>query len=194
LHRLSLSHLTSRRAPGSETAGLRNSASCDPVRERGDQVFGERFRATAGFLFIVAAIDDEFPNDDFFPDVDDLFDDMTNGASASASAAPYVILSFLLGLVFGVLLVAIDINMMSFLYDFDCMTSFNNLLFVSIIFTIMFFLLFFWIKFNRKMPNYSTIQKPELYRQFSPIAFAATLKPSVFEGVNYKRWRVREVL
>ena len=39
----------------------------------------------------MAAIDDEFPNDDFFPDIDDLFDDMTNDASASASAGPYVI-------------------------------------------------------------------------------------------------------
>ena len=83
LHRLPLSHLASWRAPESETAGLRNPASCDPVRERGDQVFGERPYGIAGVLFIVAAngdiTDDEFPNDDFFPDVNDLFSDMTIG-------------------------------------------------------------------------------------------------------------------
>ncbi|XP_073357895.1 uncharacterized protein [Aegilops tauschii subsp. strangulata] len=62
--------------------------------------------------------DDEFPNDDFFPDVNDLFSDMTIGTSAPSATAP----------------------------------------------------------------------------QFSPIAFAATLKPAPFEGVNYKRWRARAVL
>ncbi|XP_073360370.1 uncharacterized protein [Aegilops tauschii subsp. strangulata] len=201
LSRLSLSHLFSWRAPGSETAGLRNPASCDPVRERGDQVFGERPYATAGVLFIVAAngdiTDDEFPNDDFFPDVNDLFSDMTIGTSAPSATAPYAILSSLLGLAFGLLLIAIGMDMMHFAYDFDCMTSLNELLLVSSFINIllfMFYPLFFWIKLNGKMPNYSTIQKPDLCRQFSPTAFAATLKPSVFEGVNYKRWRARAVL
>ena len=70
------------------TAGLRNPASCDPVRERGDQAFGERTRATAGC--------DYFPNDDFFPDIGNLFiDDMgdTGDGSGSAPAAMYVIRS-----------------------------------------------------------------------------------------------------
>ena len=201
LHRLPLSHLASWRAPESETAGLRNPASCDPVRERGDQVFGERPYATAGVLFIVAAngdiTDDEFPNDDFFPDVKDLFSDMTIGTSAPSATAPYAILSSLLGLAFGLLLIAIDMDMMHFAYDFDCMTSLNELLLVSSFINIllfMFYPLFFWVKLNGKMPNYSTIQKPDLCRQFSPTAFVATLKLSVFEGVNYKRWRARAVL
>ena len=30
-------------------------------------------------------------------------------------------------------------------------------------------------------------------RQFSSIAFAATLKPPLFESVNYKRWCARAV-
>lgn len=38
-----------------------------------------------------------------------------------------------------------------------------------------------------------TIQKP-YDRQFLPIGFATTLKPDVFEGANYKRWRARVVL
>src|ERR1041385_8440392 len=58
--RSSLLHPFFRRAPQEGTAGLQNSASRDPVRERGDQVFGERTRATAD------------SDDDFFPDVDSL--------------------------------------------------------------------------------------------------------------------------
>ena len=85
LHRqASLLHPSFRRAPVEGTAGLRNPASRDPVRERGDQVFGERTRATAG-------------NDDFFPDLGNLIlDDMGDNVNAggAAPAAPYVILSF----------------------------------------------------------------------------------------------------
>jgi len=187
LSRLSLSHLSSWRAPGSETAGLRNPASCDPVQERGGQVFGERPYATAEVLFIVAAngdiTNDEFPNDDFFPDVNDLFSDMTIGTSAPSATAPYAILSSLLGLAFGLLLIAIDIDMMHFAYDFDCMTSLNELLLVSSFINIllfMFYPLFFWIKLNGKMPNYSTkctshlnlISFFDVVFTFSPLAFA----------------------
>lgn len=163
LRRLPLSHLASRRAPGSETAGLRNSASCDPVRERGDQVFGERSCVTAGSLCIVAANsdipDNEFPNDDYFPDVDHRLGNLTNDAPASSSAAPYVILSSLLGLAFGLLLVATDMNMILVSYQLDCMTSFNNLLLVLVIIAIvlfMFYPLFCWIKLNEKFLKYST--------------------------------------
>jgi hypothetical protein len=38
----SLPHPVLRRAPRAGTVGLRNPVSCDPVRERGDKVFGER--------------------------------------------------------------------------------------------------------------------------------------------------------
>src|SRR6266540_6990957 len=43
-----LSHPVFRRAPRDGTVGLRNPTSCDPVRERGDQVFGEHPHATIG--------------------------------------------------------------------------------------------------------------------------------------------------
>ena len=90
----SLLHPSFRRAPREGTAGLRNPASRDPVRERGDQVFGERTRATAG--------SDDFANDDFFPDLGNLIlDDMGDNVNAggAAPAAPYVILSFLFEIV-----------------------------------------------------------------------------------------------
>lgn len=89
-----------------------------------------------GFLFFVASNNDESPNNNFFPDVEDLFDDMTNDVSASSAAFLYVvILSSLLGLAFDLVLLGIDMGMMLVAYDLICMTSFNNLLSVSIIFS-----------------------------------------------------------
>src|SRR5438132_5424012 len=43
------------------------------------------------------------------------------------------------------------------------------------------------------MPNYSTIQK-SYCRPFSITGFAAALKPTVFDGANYKRWRAKMIL
>jgi hypothetical protein len=49
--------------------------------------------------------------------------------------------------------------------------------------------LFFWIKLLVKMANFPTIQKH--YRPFTSTGFASMLKPNVFYGSNYKRWRQR---
>ena len=90
----SLLHPSFRHAPGEGTAGLRNPVSRNPVRERGNQVFGERIRATAG--------SDDFANDDFFPNLGNLIlDDMGDNVNAggAAPAALYVILSFLFEIV-----------------------------------------------------------------------------------------------
>ena len=40
---------------------------------------------------------------------------------------------------------------------------------------------YFWIKLTMKMPNFLTIQKPNV-RQFSICGFAAALKPNNFDG------------
>jgi hypothetical protein len=63
------------------------------VRERGDKVFGERSARLLTIFFITDAHEEDvFPNMDFFPDIDNLFsnmsltDDNTNGGSASAPA------------------------------------------------------------------------------------------------------------
>src|SRR5215216_8172612 len=88
----SLLHPSFRRAPQEGTTGLWNHASRDPVWERGDQVFGERTRATAG--------SDDFVDDDFFPDLgnhflNDMGDNLNADGAAAAPVAPYVFLSFL---------------------------------------------------------------------------------------------------
>jgi hypothetical protein len=53
-------------------------------------------------------------------------------------------------------------------------------------------LLYSWIKFNKNLPNFLTIQK--LDSQFSVRGFATALKPETFNGTFYKRWRARMIL
>jgi hypothetical protein len=63
--------------------GLKNPASCEPVRVRGDQVLGERFCATTDGI---TSADDSFPDEDFFLDISSLdIDDMTDDANANAN-------------------------------------------------------------------------------------------------------------
>ncbi|KAK1665783.1 hypothetical protein QYE76_053942 [Lolium multiflorum] len=62
--------------------GHRNPASRRPVRVRGNQVFGERLRVTTGNT---TSSDDDFPNDGFFPDIDNL--NMGDNQDASANIA-----------------------------------------------------------------------------------------------------------
>jgi hypothetical protein len=47
------------------------------------------------------------------------------------------------------------------------------------------------IKMYRKLPIYLIIQKPYYVDRLSVTSFAATLKPNVFDGSNYKRWKQR---
>ena len=55
------------------------------------------------------------------------------------------------------------------------------------------YLLNFGIKMCRILPTFLTIQKPDLYR-LSVTGFAAALRPNIFDGANYKRWRDKMVL
>ena len=64
--------------------------------------------------------------------------------------------------------------------------------FISTIIVI-FYLLFLLIKSFGKLLIFPTIQKP-YYRQFTSNGFAASMRPPMFEGIHYKRWRVRAVL
>ena len=107
-----LLHPVPRRAPRDGTVGLRNPASCEPVRERGDNVFGERYRATTDFFFNTDA-DDYFPDDDFFPDVDDLFGNMSSSGNVngSSSTTPYVIFYTLFEIILPPILVAICVEL-----------------------------------------------------------------------------------
>ena len=170
----SLLHPVFRRAPVEGTVGLRNPASCDPVRERGDQVFGERTRATTGIEF--------FPNNDFFPDIGSLFiDDMGDVNGAAAAAAPYVFLIFLFDMLLEFLLVVVALDSISL-----STVLVDHMISLIPIILVMICLLFSRIKSYAKLLIYSTIQKPD-YRQFATPGFLASTKPFPFKGVLYKR-------
>ncbi|KAK1664874.1 hypothetical protein QYE76_053033 [Lolium multiflorum] len=82
--RLRLPHPVRRRAPTAGTVGLRNPASREPVRVRGNQVFGERSGATTGST--TSSSDDEFLHtDNFFPDLSDFFDNLNMGDNDAAA-------------------------------------------------------------------------------------------------------------
>ena len=153
----SLLHPFFRHASGEGTAGLRNPASRDPVRERGDQVFGERTRATAG--------SDDFANDEFFPDLGNLIlDDMGDNVNAGGAAASYVILSFLFEIV---------VEFMFLVCALDMICSSNMLVrmisLISVI-AVMIYLLFIRIKSRSNLlifPTSSTMSVHQSKRQLS---------------------------
>ena len=158
-HRPIILHPFFRRAPLGGITCLQNPASCDHVWERGNQVFGERTRATAG--------GDYFPNDVFFPDVGNLsINDMgDNGASGSTPAAPYVICSSLFEIMLYVLflLCVVDVISLSTVVV-DRMASLICFIFAMDCLSIS------WIKSYAKLLIYSTL----CYWFF----FARTLKES----------------
>ena len=153
--RYRLPHPVFRRAPRDGNVGLRNPASCEPVRVRGDQVFGERFRATTGNT--TSSTDDDFPNPDFYPDIDDLLGNLNMGdndaaaaAAAAAPAAPYVILSLLYEIMLELFAIRTSLDMICSSYLLVRMIS----LFCAIY--VMIYLLYFWIKSHDNLLIFST--------------------------------------
>jgi hypothetical protein len=106
--------------------------------------------------------DDVFPNEDFFPDIDNLFGDMsltddnTNGGSASALApTPYVFLIFAFVLQF--LGLAIDLDMLDMFCSYR---SLVNLVSLISMFLAILCLLFSWIKYHGKFLIFPTEKAP----------------------------------
>ena len=149
--RTRLLHPLCRRAPVDGTAGLRNPVSCDPVRERGDKVFGERPHATAEFFSNTDA-DEHFPNDDYFPDVNDLFGNLNMGensdAAATARAVTYVIPTPLFQIMLEFVLLAFVVQVIGL----SCVDAFcSSILLISMIslisiILVKFYQLLLWIK------------------------------------------------
>ena len=52
----------------------------------------------------------------------------------------------------------------------------------------------FGIKIYRKLPSYLTIQKPDFVNRLLVSSFAASIKPPLFDGSNYKHWQERLIL
>ena len=140
-------------------------------------------------------------------------EDIDPKSSASAAAAPYVFVPFLLDVLlqFLVLVFALDmLDSISYmqLAILSALDMFSYSSYMKMLFTfslsnrmacfittilVMLYLVFLLIKSFGKLLIFSTIQKP-YYRQFTPRGFAASMRPPMFEGIHYKRWRVRAVL
>ena len=151
----SLLHPVFRHAPVEGIVGLRNPASCDPVWERGDQVFGERTRATTGIEF--------FPNDDFFPDIGSLFiNDMGDNVNANASAAAtlYELLIFLFEIFLEFLLIVVSLD----LFGLSTVLV-DHMISLILIILVIICLLFSWIKSYAKLLIFST------HARFKNVAF-----------------------
>ena len=167
--------------------------------------------------FLVTGTPDS--DDDFFPDVDNLLSDMAGedvdpkSSAPVADTVPYVFLLFLLVVLpqFLVLVFALDMlgstsyMQLAILSGLDMFShgSYMNMLFTFSLsnrmacfitaILVMLYLVFLLIKSFGKLFIFPTIQKP-YYRQFTPSGFAASIRPPMFEGIHYKRWRVRTVL
>ena len=161
-----LPHPVFRRAPRDGTVGLRNPASCEPVRVRGDLVFGERSRATTGNT--TSSSDDEFPDPDFFPDVNNLLGNLNMGdndvgtgaaaAAAAAAAAPYVILSLLFQILLEFLVLVFAVDAVGLVYlDAICSSILLICMINSIsILVIILYRLLIWIKSYIQLLIFST--------------------------------------
>ena len=134
-------------------------------------------------------------------------------SSASTAAVPYVFFSFLLEVLlqFLVLVFALDmLDSISYmqLAILSALDVFSYSSYMKMLFTfplsnhmacfitttlVMLYLVFLLIKSFGKLLIFPTIQKP-YYRQFTPSGFAASMRPPMFEGIHYKRWRLRAVL
>ena len=109
-----------------------------------------------------------------------------NGASDALGMGPsagYILISVITVLVATVFVCMLSLHAVVFIREIHMhIYVFTNLL-----------MFYFWIKLTMKMPNYLTIQKPNL-RQFSVSGFAAALKPNNFDGKNFMIWRAKMVL
>ena len=134
-------------------------------------------------------------------------------SSASAVAVTYVFFSFLLEVLLQFLLLVFALDMLdSISYMQLAILSAQHMFsygsYMKILFTyslsnrmacfitallVMLYLLFLLIKSLGKLLIFPTIQKP-YYRQFTPSGFASSMIPPMFEGIPYKRWRMRAVL
>jgi hypothetical protein len=76
------------------------------------------------------------------------------------------------------------------LFMFSCVLIMNTTTCFSITFSLLYimnFLLNYGIKICRIMPIFLTIQKPD-YTRLLVTGFAASLKPNIFCGTNFKCW------
>src|SRR5688572_21681826 len=96
-----------------------------------------------------------------------------------------------------ILMLMLNMNTCTYLLNMNMCTYSDSLTIVMII--LMFYIFNFVIKiyqviFNfvikiyQVMPKFLTIQKPDYVDRILVVSFAASIKPGVFDGSNYKCW------
>ena len=116
-----------------------------------------------------------------------------DNAAASASAnwptAGYdMFIPLLIISVFVVLVTCVDVSTICLVHSLIIKIQYI----ISTVYAM--FMIYYWISFIEQLPIYSTIQKPNLCRQFSVNGFAAALKPAPFTGTYFKRWQTKTTL
>lgn len=152
-----ISHSAWRRAPQSGATGLRNPASGDLIRERGDKVLGEHSPVNAR-SYSIMVVNDYFPNDYDFLDTNNIFGDMASDANASSTTAQHVFLPLVTAIVSALLVVAIDLDMLPLSYITDYMSIICSTFIRPVIMFNMFIMIcmpYLWIKLHRKLLKFN---------------------------------------
>ena len=111
-------------------------------------------------------------------------------AAAAASAAATanwptggynMFISLLFISMFAVLVICVDVSTICLVRSF--IMKFQYV--ISTVYAM--FMIYSWINLIEQLPIFSTIQKPNMCRQFSVNGFAAALKPASFTGTYFKR-------
>ena len=87
-----------------------------------------------------------------------------------------------------ILVISVDVSTISLVHGYI-------IEFQYVISTVHFmFMIYTWINLIEQLPIFSSIQKPNLCRQFSIQGFAAALKPAPFTGTYFKHWQTKTTL
>ena len=90
--------------------------------------------------------------------------------------------------IFAVLVICVDVSTICLVYAYTIKFQYV----ISTVYVM--FMIYHWINLIGNLPIFSTIQKPNMCRQFSIQGFAAALKPAPFTGTYFKRWQTKTIL
>ena len=109
--------------------------------------------------------------------------DEANASTAAANwpTGGYTFIPLLITCMFAVRAICVDVSTICLVHDF--IIEFQYVISTAHVM----FMIYYWINLIEQLPKFSTIQKPNMCRQFSIQGFAAALKPAPFTGTYFKR-------
>ena len=113
-------------------------------------------------------------------------------ASAAATAnwpiGGYMFIPLLITCMSAILVISVDVSTISLVHGY--IIEFQYV--ISTVYVML--MMYTWINLIEQLLKYSTIQKPNMCRQFSIQGFAAALKPAPFTGTYFNRWQTKTTL